>query len=401
MSILAQSGWGRSDKLEKGLDFNVIDGVIMSPRDERKDRLEKSIVQLRKDYPNSKILFDPQFYATTLSSPRDGYLEEFDYYKQNTGLRRTHFAPSDIQKYVKQCMDYQFNTFSNDLSYIISPTILFDDFSDAWSQISINLAVESKKYYSKLSSPPPLLISIAFSENALNSLSSIEDFLDSITELEDIEGFYIIVRRNSSTLQHTMDNLSHLMYFCYVLAELNQYHIIVGYSDLISFILHSSGVKSTACGWYQNLRQFSMSRFLPTTGGHRPIKRYSSTRLLSILKINPELEEIFKVGLLDQVLSNTENDDILLTGPALGYENWTDEMSCLNHWGSLTSLLRRISASSSIKEKLDTAQEIIQKALNLYTQLNHAGINLEPTTGPNHLDSWLDSIKDFRTIVNI
>lgn len=400
MSILAQSGWGRSTKIENGLDSKVIDGVILSPKDERKERIEESIKTMHQKYPNATLLFDPQFYAATLSTPRVGYLEEYDYYKNNAGLRRTHFASSDIHRYVKQCLDYQHDTLSNNLSYLISPTILFDDFRDNWSQISINLAVESAVYHSNLKSSTPLLISIAISENALNSLEAVDDFLDAITEL-NVDGFYIIVRRNSNMLQHTMDNFANFIYFCYVLAKINLYKIIVGYSDLTSFILHSVGVKSTACGWFQNLRQFSMSRFLPSTGGQRPRKRYSSKPLLSVPLINPELEDIFLAGLLDQILSGTDNDDIISSGPASAYDDWTDEMFCLNHWGSLTSLSNRISISDSIYQKLNEVQQMIQDAMNLYNQLNYSGINLDPTTGPNHLNNWLETIQRFRTNVNV
>ena len=40
MSVLAQCGFGRATKIEQGLADGVIQGVIMSPRDERRERLE-------------------------------------------------------------------------------------------------------------------------------------------------------------------------------------------------------------------------------------------------------------------------------------------------------------------------------------------------------------------------
>ena len=43
MSILAQCGYGRGGKTERGLSDDVVHGAIMSPRDERKDRLEQTI----------------------------------------------------------------------------------------------------------------------------------------------------------------------------------------------------------------------------------------------------------------------------------------------------------------------------------------------------------------------
>ena len=91
MSLLAQCGYGRGTKVEQGLDDGVVHGVIMSPRDERRDRLEQAIQDWGSRYPNARVMFDPQFYAANLNNPRDGHLCEFDYYNNNSGLGRQHF----------------------------------------------------------------------------------------------------------------------------------------------------------------------------------------------------------------------------------------------------------------------------------------------------------------------
>lgn len=402
MSILAQCGYGRSDKIEQGLTAGFIDGVIMSPRDENKDRLEMTIPQWGKDYPKANVLFDPQFYAATISAPKDGHLSEYDYYNNNCGRGRTHFSPSRISRYVQDCLNYQFDTFGDNLSYLISPTILFDDFRDYWSQVAINLAVESTDYHIKLSKPPPLLISIVVSETALHSLDAVEEFLDVLTELE-ADGFYLIIRRNASTLQNAMEpsSFARFMYMCYVLAEINEYTVIVGYSDWHSFLLESVGVNFTASGWYQNLRQFSMARFLPPTGGRRPRKRYSSLPLLSSPLINTELQDIFMAGLLNTVLTGSENDAVLSNGPLAGEGNWSDSMATLTHWQCLSSLANRVKTNSTVTNRLQTALGLIQSAQNLYTRLSHSGINFGPTTGPKQLLDWRAAVQEFRSIARV
>ncbi|MCK4786405.1 MAG: hypothetical protein KAV87_21790, partial [Desulfobacteraceae bacterium] len=348
MSLLAQCGYGRSNKIELGIDAGVIDGVIMSPRDETKQRLERGIQQWRVDYPDSFILFDPQFYVATLTPPRneplrDGHLGEYEYYNDNHPLRRTHFTPSRIQQYVEECIGYQHIILGENLSYNISPSILFDDFRDNWSQIALDLGIESAEYHATLSNVRPLLISVTVSESALNSTEALEVFLDAITEL-DVAGFYLVIRPNASSLVNAIDPLrfSRLMYMCYVLSIVNEYTVIVGYSDWHSFILKSVGVNFTACGWYQNLRQFSLSRFMPAKGGQRPRKRYSSAPLLSCPLISPELQDIYLAGQLENVLTGTEHDSLLTEGPVAGEGNWSDVISCLAHWGSLTKVLEQV-----------------------------------------------------------
>ncbi|MDP8239659.1 MAG: hypothetical protein P9X24_11270 [Candidatus Hatepunaea meridiana] len=402
MSILAQCGYGRGQKIEKGIDAGLIDGVIMSPRDERRQRLESDIQTWREAYPDAMILFDPQFYASKFTNPRDGHLSEYEYYKNNSGLKRTHFSPSLIQKYVKECLDYQINILGENPEYLISPSISIDDFYDHWSQIAINLAIESADYHSSLNNPPPLLISIVVSETAFRSLPSVEEFLDILTELE-VEGFYLLIKRDANYLVHAYEPTaySNILYFCYILSVINGYKIISGYSDWHSFLLHTVGVNYTACGWYQNLRYFSLARFQPSTGGTRPRKRYSSIPLLSNPLINPEFNSIFISGYIQNALSESNYDYILLNGPISGEGNWSDEISCFAHWYSLKTIVERIESHALVADRIIEANLIIQSAQQLYLQLENAGINFDPSTGPNHLDEWLSGLNEFRGIAHL
>ena len=402
MSLLAQCGYGRGGKIEQGLNDGVIHGVIMSPRDERRGRLEQDIGNWGNSNLNALVMFDPQFYAANLNNPRDGHLSEFDYYNNNSGLGRTHFSGTRIQGYVKECLDYQHQTFGSNLAYLISPTIIFDAFRDSWSQISLNMAVESADYHSTLNSPQPLLISLVISETAFQTMDAVEEFLDALTEI-DIQGFYIILRRNSASVQNAMESapFGRFMYFCHVLTTINEYDVIVGYSDWHSFLLEAAGVTHTATGWYQNLRQFSLARFQPSSGGRRPRKRYSSAPLLSCPLINPELQDIYMANLLPRVLSGSSHDAILQNGPASGEGNWFDEISCLAHWYILNALSQRLSALPTQLGRIQEAERLMQNALTLYTQLSSQNVSFDPSTGPNHIREWQDSLQEFRGLAGL
>jgi hypothetical protein len=403
MSILAQCGYGRGNKIEQGLELGVIRGIIMSPRDERRDRLEQSIKQWRRESLKPILLFDPQFYAATLNAPRDGHLSEYDYYNNSNGLGRTHFSGTKIRRYISECLDYQSETFGDNVSFLLSPTVLFDDFRDFWSQVALDMAVESAEYHAtKLQNPQPLLISIVISETAFQSIEAVEEFLDLLTEL-DVEGFYLIIRRNANSPQNAMQAslLSRFLYFCYVLAEINEYKVIVGYSDWHSFLIEAVGVIHTACGWYQNLRQFSLSRFQPQIGGRRPRKRYSSAPLLSCPLITPELQDIYLSRLLPRVLSGSKHDSILIDGPSNGESRWSDEISALAHWFSLSTVLGRISAQTNTTARIQEAELMMQKAQTLYRQLRSNGISFDSLTGPNHISEWQTAVQEFRGIARI
>src|SRR4051812_34226281 len=137
--LLAQAGYGRGQKVHRAMDENLIGGVILSPKDERRERLEDCVVELRQAHADALLMVDPQFYVTTVSVPRDGRLPEYDYYADHAPLSRTQFSPRQISRYVGACLDYQHNSLTG-LSYLLAPSVLFEDFRDSWSQIALNMA---------------------------------------------------------------------------------------------------------------------------------------------------------------------------------------------------------------------------------------------------------------------
>ena len=266
----------------------------------------------------------------------------------------------------------------------------------------MNMAVESADYHSRLASAQPLLISLVMSETAFQTMDAVEEFLDVLTEFE-AQGFYIILRRNAASVQNAMESapFGRFMYFCHVLTTINEYDVIVGYSDWHSFLLEAAGVTHTATGWYQNLRQFSLARFQPSSGGRRPRKRYSSSPMLSCPLINPELQDIFIANLLPRVLSGAAHDAILQNGPVAGEVNWSDEASCLAHWFSLITLSRQITAQSTQSGRIQEAERLMQNALTLYAQVGSQNVSFDPSTGPDHIREWQRSLHGFRALAGI
>ncbi len=398
--LLAQIGYGRGQKVSEGLNEGSIEGAVLSPKDEARERLEQCVRELRQQKPDAVVIMDPQFYVTTVSVPRDGRLPEYDYYADNAGLSRTQFSPKQIEKYVEACLKYQYESLE-DVSYLVSPNIMFDDFRDSWSQIALNMAEGAVDYHDTLSSPPPLLVSIVTSEVALRNPTGLAEFLDAVSSLET-RGFYILVHRNSSSYEAAMEPgaMRNLMYLVYVLSRLNDYEVYIGYSDWIGAFLHAAGATGTASGWHQSLRQFNMARFEPAGGGRRPRKRYSSAPLLSAPLIQPELEDIFRAGRIADVLTGAPHDQILRGGPAAGAPRWTDQRSCLAHWAALGSIINAVS-SGRIASRLDTALQLIRRAESLYDRLVRRGVNFEPMTGPGHLAAWRDAVDDFRTAAGV
>jgi hypothetical protein len=177
---------------------------------------------------------------------------------------------------------------------------------------------------------------------------------------------------------------------------LNDYIVVMGYADWMGFLFQAVGATMSASGWHNSLRQFTLARFLPQTGGRRRRKRYSSLPLLSCPLIVPELEDVFLARLLPNILTGGTYDRILSGGPGRGEANWTDTINCLAHWEALSKLYAGIESHRTVASRLGAAEGAIRGAQALYARLQASGAYFEPATGPEHLALWLDAIAAFR-----
>ena len=153
MTILAQHGWGKSNKIQRGLEAGVIQGVTLSPRDETPDNLSSFLANLGANYSASERLVDPQFHIGTIQHPRVNNLQLYNHYQPTLTL--ASFSPERIRHFVQSTLDWQYRL---DVTAILSPTVMVDDLSDRWAQVAQMLAQETVDQYAH---DRPLLISLA------------------------------------------------------------------------------------------------------------------------------------------------------------------------------------------------------------------------------------------------
>ena len=383
MAIFAQHGWGKSDKIHRGIADQSIGGVIMSPRDESPANLSAFLSTIPTTVTR---LADPQLYAATIWPVRDGKLPSYDHYRGN--LTPASFSVSAIRDFVEQSLSWQYGI---DVSEILSPTVMVDDLNSQWSQIAMMLAQETVAQHNGAS---PLLISVVIGEDALRHRTMVDGWLNDITRF-DVDGFYLVIRRAAESYRqlYEPDVLGGLLRVCYSLAELNQYEVVMGYTDMVTLLMHAVGVRATGAGWFAGLRQFNLRRFQPSTGGRRPRSRYSSALLLNSIYMT-ELDAIHGAGRIADVLSGSGYDN-RFTGNA-NPENvaWPDEDAALHHWCVLDSISRSV-AGPTISDRLDNARDLILQARLLYNSLQPVAV-FTTETGPTHLDQWLESLNRFR-----
>ena len=69
------------------------------------------------------------------------------------------------------------------------------------------------------------------------------------------DGFYIFVNSQSESFPPRIEasRVKNLMYFIYVLSELNGFHVLCGYTDLVGLLLQAVGAQDIATGWSHGL----------------------------------------------------------------------------------------------------------------------------------------------------
>ena len=386
MTLYIQHGHGKSDKIETALHDGTIGGVVFGARNEKPERLRAYVNKIREDYDDCELLLDPQFYVSTLNPPNDRYLPEYPYYEAGrtvsdfTSARRT-------RGYAKDTLDYQVDL---GLDSLVSPTVIFDSFSDRWHQIALNLADASLEHRSGLADPPPLLLSFVFAEHALAVPDEVNRFLDAVTQDEwNMDGFYLIVARKESAYNQRFERqqLANFLYLVYVLGQINELRVICGYSDFVGIPLRAAGATAFATGWSQSLRQFHHKSFIKRKpGGQRPRQRYSSAPLFNSIYLS-ELDD-------DHV------DDVLTGVPLDGrITSWSTPVSQQHHWQTLHALDETV--SGRVGPDLQNTVEKLREAKRLYTLLEKAGVQFDRHTNGDHLREWKRAIDDFQQMAGL
>ncbi|GAI96158.1 unnamed protein product, partial [marine sediment metagenome] len=59
------------------------------------------------------------------------------------------------------------------------------------------------------------------------------------------------------------------------------------------------------------------------------------------------------------------------------------------------------SALPTQSARIQEAERLMRNALTLYAQLGSQNVYCNPTTGPDHIREWQDSLKEFRSLAGL
>lgn len=384
--ILAQDGYGPSDKVEVGIDVGHLDGVILSTKTRRPETLPQLVSTLRSRDTLPQIFLDTHFYASDMNMTSPGNLKDFNLF--NFGLTKKEYTIKNVQNYSRRIIDYQRGL---GLSNIIVPSLMISNFDDFASLLSLQFYETSLEYISDIgeSSARKVYLTLALRESCLRDREQLSKFLDDITVYDNIAGFYIVVERESGAYPQwqSSETLAKLMYIVQTLSA--SYEVICGFTDFSGLPMLASGASYVASGWSQTLRQYTPSYFMKSGGGSNKGKfRYASKELLTQLLSIPDLQGIIKKGLsqkyIDQdYLEGLEDPDNMSPSPL---------SRVLHQWSAFRELGKRIVDAPS---RLDELEIILGEARANFKELRDAKVVID-SASLAHYDVWQKAINDIR-----
>jgi len=400
MKLYAQQGFGTGTKITDGLSHGWIDGVILSPKDNRIERIESHLSDIATNYPSADRMFDPQFYATLLAlvnGARLGRLPAEDYPYFEARRRNQLESEAQIRQDLKNVLSFESSLL---VTHAIAPNIVISQtLNSAEAVISKNFIRNTRQVWSDVGDNRPVYATLAIDSDALGDLRALEGFLNDITLLNDPpDGFYLLVRQASSAATEQLIDSSSLAGWMLLNHSLktNGFEVINGFSDILTPFLCAAGGAAGATGWWSNLKTFALDRFEPAIpGGQQPTPRYLSCGLINSIRFD-ELHRIRRR--LPSVMNGFPSDDFY---PEDNSRPGGRIQEMLQTWDAISSLNKQLN-EGDVLGNLRTCSAWVEDARDLYSQVNaQGGLPLPGRSNDEHLDPIRYGVQMFANLAEI
>ncbi|MBS0657751.1 MAG: hypothetical protein JSR82_05820 [Verrucomicrobia bacterium] len=400
MQLLAQHGYGNGNKVQRGLDDGLIDGVIFGAKDIAPQKLAESLEQVQESHPECVRLFDPQYYATLLAAQpgaRLGWLFGQDSYTYFQARRRRDLErEGQVLDDLRTVLDFQCRL---PVSALIAPNIVirrsFDSLEATVAKTFLRNAASS---VSELGDVRPLYATLAISSAALADRIELQNFLQEVTEIEDPPtGFYLLLERPDNSITSALtepDLLSRWMLVNHVL-KLTGFQVINGYTDVLSPYLGAAGADAVAAGWFNTLKCFSLKKFEPVSDfARRPVTRYLSKALLKSIR-STELHDLR--GPFPDVLNGLPTDDAY--DPEEG--STPDGISeVLQNWDGIR-MMNELVVEGDFTASLDACRGALDVAEELYVRIREFGLTMRDRSGAAHVELIREELSAFEALAEL
>ena len=233
-------------------------------------------------------------------------------------------------------------------------------------------------------------MTIPITHHTIIDAQKIDKILFCLTDMDIVfDGYYVLCESKPDTMQKVSTDYKYLHNLGRVFEVLKKqnFKTIYAYAnwDAIVF-LATTNIDFISIASYENLRNFSIKRFLVTEDGGPSKGWYYSEKLLNFVKA-PLLDLVRMQDGLD-IIKNERNifsDDILR--PNYPWSNQKPEVH-KNYLLSIERTLKDIAAIDNIQLRKEYVLKLIENAMSAYNALATKKINLTNESKNYHLETW-------------
>lgn len=383
MTFWIQHGHGKAEKIRTVARSQDLAGVVLSPADEDRSSLYETARSVES--LGSEALLDPQLYVHTIkgAAARCHAACGIDF-----GELSWILGPADIRSHIDSVL-----TLNQELniSRVIAPSPYQASFGDAWTPISLQYASAMID-----STDRPVFVSLVAEDAAFSDWSNTQSYLDVLTTL-DAAGIYLIVGTSSQNYPVTWepDRLANVLRCIYVLSELNEYEVLVGYSEIAGIAAVAAGASGAATGWYNSLRMWKTGKWVPQSGGRPATPRLLVDSLLSPIERSGEAVGIARTTIANAVFADAHERQSLQREAPWGIsDSWNQYLLTM---AKLHSHLVRGSGTLARVQHLLTA---LHDAAQLLVEVGDSGAAINPAY-VNRIGAIAQAVESFALLEDL
>lgn len=389
LKIYHQCGHNTIWNIESFCNDSVGNGLILSPSDYEKDKIEKLNIKIKE-----KSVFDPQYYLPQSNKKK---FQTYDFFP-NTFIDNEYSTENYEEKSFEnayKCVDFQDK---NNFNSIIIPCIYKDNYTEKYLETQKELyIIPFLSVIEKLEINKPVFLTLILKDNYLFDQEIKANILNFATSFQEIDGIYLIPEHIETYKRVRNEKyLFELMKFIDKLRD-NDLLVHLGYTDIEGFILSLADITSISIGTYENTKCFSIEKFKKNEGKKQgPNPRIFSRKLLQNVEYTylAPLETLYDKY---NELFEENKYKIKLFEPTFQWHFAKPEIY-KNYFCEYTALLKGL--PQKYEERYKFILEKINESMVYYKEISDSGVLLDEKSNGDHLIHWANAVNMFNKYKN-
>lgn len=394
-TFLIQFGYNGQTIVDRALENDHTDGVILSPTDYEKSKNED--LAHRVNQSGRTVLFDPQYYIPR--TDRDA-AQSYPYFESKGG---DEFETVVVQRGPQReelCREIIQVQDEMEVDAYISPARHIDALVDRKIQEWVDLVESFIKIAREEGRDIPVFASLPVDGDVVSHPDERNEFLDYVTSLNP-DGFYVSVQYEMGQ-RYPLTGAQDVHAYVDLMKslKLNQFEVIAGHSHQIAHLLFASGINAFASGHYKNTKAFDVGRWEPEEEGFgRTVIYYYSDNILNDIRVEQGLQNLHASGFdISRIRTASPYDDALFGATSPESSEWKLSEASWDHYIYACYGISRMYRGQDLQERMETAKEHISEAGDLYEDmLDYVTSDELESVDSAVFDQWkgiLDAIED-------